>query len=68
MKENILSMENRDEKIIGGSYVILRSDTVKRKRICAYIHRRLHGEVSVTVSKIIVQSNKSNSTQDILPW
>ena len=68
MKENILSMENRDEKIIGGSYVILRSDTVKRKLICAYIHRRLHGEVSVTVSKIIAQSNKSSSTQDIPPW
>ena len=44
-KENILSMENRAEKIIGGSYVIPRSETVKRKRICAYLHRCLHGEL-----------------------
>ena len=45
MKENILSMENRAEKILCGSYVIPRSETVKRKRICAYVHRCLHGEV-----------------------
>ena len=45
MKENILSMKNRAEKIIGGSYAIPKSETVKRKRICAYVHRCLHGEV-----------------------
>ena len=53
MKENKLSMENRAEKIIGGSYVIPRSENVKQY---------------VTVSKIISQSNKSDSAQDIPPW
>ena len=63
MKENILSVENRAEKIIGGSYVIPRSETVKRKRICAYVHRCLHGEVCDTFKDYFTIKQKRFSSR-----
>jgi len=64
LKEKIATMENRAERMIGGDFVIPRSENIKQKRICSFVHQCINGKVYDEFKNYFQLKNTRSSTRN----